>query len=93
MLGHGYTVGLCLGFGCIRLGECLDAMRFCVRTTQFHFGQFGKPVMGNINDTIWITSRVRMIAERKAIENQNVSYLAVTYYSLFIIILSIFASY
>jgi capsule polysaccharide modification protein KpsS len=34
-----------------------------------------------------------MIAERKAIRNQNVSYLAVTYYSLFTVMLSIFANY
>jgi hypothetical protein len=34
-----------------------------------------------------------MIAERKAIRNQNVSYLAVTYYSLFTVILSIFDTY
>ena len=31
-----------------------------------------------------------MIAERKALRNQNVSFLAVTYYSLFSVILSIF---
>ncbi len=31
-----------------------------------------------------------MIAERKALRNQNVSFLAVTYYSLFTVILSIF---
>lgn len=42
------------------------------------------------NDTIWITSRVRMIAERKALRNQNVSFLSVTYYSLFTVVLSIF---
>lgn len=46
--------------------------------------------VSTVNDTIWITSRVRMIAERKALRNQNVSFLAVTYYSLFIVILSIF---
>lgn len=34
-----------------------------------------------------------MIAERKALRNQNVSYLAVTYYSVFTIVLSIFESY
>lgn len=48
---------------------------------------------GTINDTIWITSRVRMITERKALRNQYVSYLAVTYYSVFSVILSIFDSY
>ncbi|WP_346897587.1 SLATT domain-containing protein [uncultured Roseibium sp.] len=47
----------------------------------------------NINDTIWITSRVRMIAERKALRNQNASFLAVTYYSLFSVILSIFSGF
>jgi hypothetical protein len=46
--------------------------------------------VSTINDTIWITSRVRMIAERKALRNQNVSFLAVTYYSLFTVILSVF---
>ncbi|CUX43763.1 SLATT domain-containing protein [Agrobacterium genomosp. 13] len=46
-----------------------------------------------INDTIWITSRVRIIAERKALRNQNVSFLAVTYYSLFSVILSIFGDF
>jgi hypothetical protein len=34
-----------------------------------------------------------MIAERKAIRNQNISYLAVTYYSLFTVVISIFSSY
>lgn len=43
-----------------------------------------------INDTIWVTSRVRMISERKALRNQNISFLAVTYYSLFTVILSVF---
>ncbi|OOG73892.1 hypothetical protein B0E45_06275 [Sinorhizobium sp. A49] len=47
----------------------------------------------HIKDTIWINSRVRMIAERKYRRNQNVSFLAVTYYSLFTIILSIFSSF
>ncbi|WP_454849565.1 SLATT domain-containing protein [Rhizobium binxianense] len=46
-----------------------------------------------INDTIWITSRVRMIAERKSLRNQNISFLAVTYYSVFSVILSIFNDY
>ena len=49
--------------------------------------------MSNVDDRIWITSRVRMIAERKAIRNQNVSYLSVTYYSLFTVILSIFSKF
>jgi hypothetical protein len=49
--------------------------------------------LSNVDDRIWITSRVRMIAERKAIRNQNVSYLSVTYYSLFTVILSIFSKY
>ncbi|NEJ82435.1 SLATT domain-containing protein [Rhizobium leguminosarum] len=51
------------------------------------------PSPSTINDTIWITSRVRMIAERKALRNQNISYLAVTYYSVFSVILSIFESF
>jgi uncharacterized membrane protein YjgN (DUF898 family) len=34
-----------------------------------------------------------MIAERKAIRNQNFSYISVTYYSLFTVILSIFSKY
>ncbi len=34
-----------------------------------------------------------MISERKALRNQNVSFLAVTYYSLFTVILSVFADY
>lgn len=51
------------------------------------------PTTSSINDTIWITSRVRMIAERKALRNQNISYLAVTYYSVFSVIISIFESF
>lgn len=51
------------------------------------------PTTSSINDTIWITSRVRMIAERKALRNQNMSYLAVTYYSVFSVIISIFESF
>ncbi|WP_416409024.1 SLATT domain-containing protein [Agrobacterium rosae] len=51
------------------------------------------PTTSSINDTIWITSRVRMIAERKALQNQNISYLAVTYYSVFSVIISIFESF
>ncbi|ACE92249.1 hypothetical protein RHECIAT_CH0003301 [Rhizobium etli CIAT 652] len=51
------------------------------------------PSTTTIDDTIWITSRVRMIAERKALRNQNISYLAVTYYSVFSVILSIFESF
>lgn len=47
----------------------------------------------NINDRIWITSRVRMIAESKALRNQKFSYISVTYYSLFTVILSVFSSY
>ncbi len=34
-----------------------------------------------------------MIAERKALRNQNISYLAVTYYSVFSVIISIFESF
>lgn len=34
-----------------------------------------------------------MIAERKALRNQNVSFLAVTYYSVFTVILSIFETF
>jgi hypothetical protein len=34
-----------------------------------------------------------MIAERKALRNQNISYLAITYYSVFSVILSIFGSF
>ncbi|WP_156932757.1 SLATT domain-containing protein [Rhizobium sp. IBUN] len=49
--------------------------------------------LNNVDDRIWITSRVRMIAERKALRNQNVSYLSVTFYSLFTVILSIFSKY
>lgn len=49
--------------------------------------------VSNIDDKIWITSRVRMIAERKSKRNQNISYLAVTYYSLFTVVLSIFSDY
>ncbi|WP_280952694.1 SLATT domain-containing protein [Neorhizobium tomejilense] len=49
--------------------------------------------MSNVDDRIWITSRIRMIAERKAIRNQNVSYLSVTYYSLFAVVLSIFSKF
>ncbi|AYG68297.1 SLATT domain-containing protein [Rhizobium sp. CCGE531] len=47
----------------------------------------------NINDRIWITSRVRMIAESKALRNQRFSYVSVTYYSLFTVILSVFSTY
>lgn len=47
----------------------------------------------SIGDRIWITSRVRMISERKALRNQNFSYIIVTYYSLFTVILSVFSSY
>lgn len=46
-----------------------------------------------LNNTIWVTSRVRMISERKAIINQNISYFAITYYSVFSIIISIFENY
>lgn len=49
--------------------------------------------LSNVDDRIWITSRVRMIAERKAILNQNVSYISVTYYSLFTVVLSIFSKF
>lgn len=52
-----------------------------------------KTNLNNIDDRIWITSRVRMIAERKAMRNQKVSYIAVTYYSLFTVVLSIFSNY
>lgn len=46
-----------------------------------------------LNNTIWITSRVRMVSERKAIKNQNLSYFVITYYSLFIVLISIFETY
>lgn len=49
--------------------------------------------LSNVDDRIWITSRIRMIAERKAIRNQNVSYLSVTYYSLFTVVLSVFSKF
>ncbi|WP_245496867.1 SLATT domain-containing protein [Rhizobium leguminosarum] len=49
--------------------------------------------MSNVDDRIWITSRVRMIAERKAIRNQNFSYISVTYYSLFTVVLSVFSKF
>lgn len=49
--------------------------------------------LSNVDDRIWITSRVRMISERKALRNQNVSYLSVTYYSLFTVVISIFSKF
>ncbi len=72
------------------LRECLVASRYCARTTNSLGDRMEGTAKSSINDTIWITSRVRMIAERKALRNQNVSFLAVTYYSLFSVILSIF---
>lgn len=59
--------------------------------TSLHFNTSAK--LNNVDDRIWITSRIRMIAERKAIRNQNVSYISVTYYSLFTVILSIFSKF
>ncbi|MQY00676.1 SLATT domain-containing protein [Sinorhizobium medicae] len=47
----------------------------------------------NIKDNIWLTSRVRMISERKCRRYQNISFLSITYYSLFTVVLSIFSSY
>ncbi|NTH46753.1 SLATT domain-containing protein [Agrobacterium rhizogenes] len=49
--------------------------------------------LSNIDDRIWITSRVRMIAERKALRNQNISYMSVTYYSLFTVIVAVFSKF
>ncbi|TIL56285.1 MAG: SLATT domain-containing protein [Mesorhizobium sp.] len=48
---------------------------------------------GNVDDRIWITSRIRMISERKALRKQNYSYLLLTYYSLFVVIISVFSQY
>jgi hypothetical protein len=53
----------------------------------------GAATVGSIKDRIWLTSRARMISERKALRNQTCSYLAVTYYSLFVIIISLFSDY
>jgi hypothetical protein len=50
-------------------------------------------ILSNVDDRIWITSRARMIAERKAIRNQNISHLSVTYYSLFTVVLSVFSQF
>lgn len=47
----------------------------------------------NIDDKIWITSRIRMIAERKLARNQLLSHITVTYYSLFTVLLSIFSDF
>ncbi|MER9797429.1 SLATT domain-containing protein [Mesorhizobium sp. M0142] len=48
---------------------------------------------GNVDDRIWITSRTRMISERKALRRQNYSYLLLTYYSLFVVVISAFSEY
>ncbi|TCA03821.1 SLATT domain-containing protein [Rhizobium leguminosarum bv. viciae] len=63
-----------------------------LRPDTFHQFTTGTK-LSNVDDRIWITSRVRMIAERKAIRNQNVSYISVTYYSLFTVILSVFSKF
>ena len=49
--------------------------------------------MSNVKDNIWITSRARMIVERKSLRNQTASYLTVTYYSIFTILISIFSEF
>ncbi|GEM_PF-1158125 len=56
----------------------------------------GRIKLSKLSDTsnqIWITSRIRMISEKKAIHKQNFSYLIVTYYSLFSILIAIFSDY
>lgn len=49
--------------------------------------------MKNLDNRIWITARTRMVSEKKALVHQNVSYLTVTYYTLFTIIGSIFSEF
>lgn len=49
--------------------------------------------MQDIKDRIWITSRVRMISEKKCKNNQNISYLSITYYSIFIILITVFSDH
>lgn len=49
--------------------------------------------MKNLHNRIWITARTRMVSEKKALLHQNVSYLTVTYFTLFTIIGAIFSDF
>ncbi|RCS23511.1 SLATT domain-containing protein [Phyllobacterium salinisoli] len=50
-------------------------------------------VESTINDKIWITSRVRMISERKALNNNFWSLVILTYYSLITVVISVFSDF
>ena len=46
-----------------------------------------------VQDKIWITSRVRMMAERRLLRYNNWSLFLLAYYSMFTVILSVFPEY
>ncbi|KFB09471.1 SLATT domain-containing protein [Nitratireductor basaltis] len=46
-----------------------------------------------VQDKIWITSRVRMTAERRLLQYNNWSLFLLAYYSLFTVVLSVFSEY
>lgn len=46
-----------------------------------------------VQDKIWITSRVRMMAERRVLRYNNWSLFLLAYYSLFTVLLSVFSDY
>lgn len=47
----------------------------------------------NVQDKIWITSRIRMMAERRLLRYNNWSLFLLAYYSVFTVILSVFPEY
>lgn len=46
-----------------------------------------------VDDRIWITSRVRMVTEKRAKRNNFLSLVLLTYYSLFAVMIAIFSDY
>lgn len=46
-----------------------------------------------VDDRIWITSRVRMVSEKRAKRNNLLSLVLLTYYSLFAVMMSVFSGY
>lgn len=51
------------------------------------------PSNNYVQDKIWITSRVRMIAEKRLLQYNNWSLFLLAYYSVFTVVLSVFPNY
>lgn len=53
----------------------------------------GSTANNHVQDKIWITSRIRMMAEKRLLKYNNWSLFLLAYYSVFTVVLSVFSDY